>query len=281
MAIDSDIPCAQCGYNLRTLGREGRCPECGEEIWPSIEKFNTSIERWPPLIAESVESLTSRFEGCVLCIIAFVVNQSFWTVYMSSSWGFAYQPWMLGPSSATLVLLWWGLLKLALPRDSKSRQGVLTAVCATGSLLLPIITVYVTDYRRQFTGSFQLFLQVAMPVMWILAVIAVPMSFAVLAKWLRRAGRPIFAILAIMGIALSELLSFLARVVVGISAAVDRSSSRGGYSVRLITTKLNQIWLDDCGDDRPAHDYGDARNSCDRFRTSESGGPPVPPGQKY
>jgi hypothetical protein len=34
--IDFDLPCARCGYNLRTLPREGMCPECGEYVGPSL-----------------------------------------------------------------------------------------------------------------------------------------------------------------------------------------------------------------------------------------------------
>jgi hypothetical protein len=30
--IDQDRPCGQCGYNLRGLRPEGRCPECGTDV---------------------------------------------------------------------------------------------------------------------------------------------------------------------------------------------------------------------------------------------------------
>lgn len=35
-AIESEIPCIQCGYNLRTLEETGRCPECGAAILQSV-----------------------------------------------------------------------------------------------------------------------------------------------------------------------------------------------------------------------------------------------------
>jgi hypothetical protein len=31
-AIASDLPCLDCGYNLRGLRRDGRCPECGRAV---------------------------------------------------------------------------------------------------------------------------------------------------------------------------------------------------------------------------------------------------------
>jgi hypothetical protein len=34
-----DLPCAQCGYNLRGLGDDGVCPECGAAIGESVARF--------------------------------------------------------------------------------------------------------------------------------------------------------------------------------------------------------------------------------------------------
>lgn len=34
--IDDDVNCLSCGYNLRGLDREGRCPECGVAIGRSV-----------------------------------------------------------------------------------------------------------------------------------------------------------------------------------------------------------------------------------------------------
>ena len=34
--IETDLPCARCGYNLRTLPRDGACPECGESTARSV-----------------------------------------------------------------------------------------------------------------------------------------------------------------------------------------------------------------------------------------------------
>lgn len=34
--IDADVPCMRCGYNLRTLPRDGACPECGTSITETL-----------------------------------------------------------------------------------------------------------------------------------------------------------------------------------------------------------------------------------------------------
>ena len=33
--IETDLACIDCRYNLRTLPRDGKCPECGCPIWRS------------------------------------------------------------------------------------------------------------------------------------------------------------------------------------------------------------------------------------------------------
>ena len=34
--IDGDLPCLECGYNLRSLGCDGQCPECGLEVAETV-----------------------------------------------------------------------------------------------------------------------------------------------------------------------------------------------------------------------------------------------------
>lgn len=40
--IVCDLPCSRCGYNLRGLLVEGKCPECGE----SVEETVTAASEW-------------------------------------------------------------------------------------------------------------------------------------------------------------------------------------------------------------------------------------------
>ena len=37
IALDKDLPCLHCGYNLRGLKVGGHCPECGSRIRKSLE----------------------------------------------------------------------------------------------------------------------------------------------------------------------------------------------------------------------------------------------------
>lgn len=41
--LDHDLTCVTCGYNLRGLRRDGRCPECGGTIARSIEEAQRGV----------------------------------------------------------------------------------------------------------------------------------------------------------------------------------------------------------------------------------------------
>src|SRR5690349_6118053 len=36
--IDWDMPCAACGYNLRSQSSDSRCPECGQSIRRTLHR---------------------------------------------------------------------------------------------------------------------------------------------------------------------------------------------------------------------------------------------------
>lgn len=40
--IDGDLPCVECGYNLRALMYDHRCPECGRSIAESIAEYGNA-----------------------------------------------------------------------------------------------------------------------------------------------------------------------------------------------------------------------------------------------
>lgn len=48
-----DLSCVACGYNLRTLLAEGRCPECTQPVASAIDKYRG----YPEWLSESAENL--------------------------------------------------------------------------------------------------------------------------------------------------------------------------------------------------------------------------------
>ena len=50
--IDCDLQCLTCGYNLRTLRRDGLCPECGSPVADSLHTWLAGRDRrWLSLMA--------------------------------------------------------------------------------------------------------------------------------------------------------------------------------------------------------------------------------------
>ena len=43
--IDQDLHCVHCGYNLRTLAKDGDCPECGAPVEETIHPPQTMSPR--------------------------------------------------------------------------------------------------------------------------------------------------------------------------------------------------------------------------------------------
>ena len=66
--IDFDIFCVSCGYNLRGLHANGRCPECGAEITSSLDR---AIEDYVRPI-DSAWAVQIR-DGAILSIVSFIL----------------------------------------------------------------------------------------------------------------------------------------------------------------------------------------------------------------
>ena len=41
--IAKDVSCILCGYNLRTLRTDGRCPECGKPVWDTLSVLSCPL----------------------------------------------------------------------------------------------------------------------------------------------------------------------------------------------------------------------------------------------
>ena len=44
--LGQDIPCARCGYNLRTQIPDGRCPECGAAVEEALRRYVSADAHW-------------------------------------------------------------------------------------------------------------------------------------------------------------------------------------------------------------------------------------------
>ncbi len=62
--IVTDLPCVNCGYNLRMQPTEGLCPECGGRIWKSLDE---SVLNWG---AEYLNKLASSAKWVAVTALA-------------------------------------------------------------------------------------------------------------------------------------------------------------------------------------------------------------------
>jgi uncharacterized repeat protein (TIGR04138 family) len=99
-AIDSDVPCAACGYNLRGLVFDGRCPECGIDIIHSLRPFlkTRDAERAKWLEDVSLELRKRKFRS-IAEAGGFSVDAA---MFVWDAWNFAWAN-NLAPKSAAAV----------------------------------------------------------------------------------------------------------------------------------------------------------------------------------
>lgn len=57
LRIEQDVPCPDCGYNLRGLRMDGRCPECGR---PAVDTFARPLRAATGVLAEMMMRRSSR-----------------------------------------------------------------------------------------------------------------------------------------------------------------------------------------------------------------------------
>jgi len=66
-AIAVDVPCRRCGYNLRGLKPDGRCPECGTDVRVSLV---TLLRAADPAWVRRLAHGAHRFHWCLLVVMA-------------------------------------------------------------------------------------------------------------------------------------------------------------------------------------------------------------------
>ena len=107
--IAADVPCIQCGYNLRGLDFEGRCPECDQPISASVDDLLLARRR-----AQADSGLPLLF---------FTLGAFVFTMFGFASGFFA--ALLIGFSTHPFI----GLAALRLLRNRPYRHGW-AAVCA-------------------------------------------------------------------------------------------------------------------------------------------------------
>lgn len=112
--LDEDIPCRKCGYNLRTLLPEGRCPECNTAVGRSLQGdyLRFADPNW-------VESLASGMNWIVASIVInFVVGGATGGTAMCLRWVPIRMGWFMLPGLILGLVAVIGYWKVTVPDPS-------------------------------------------------------------------------------------------------------------------------------------------------------------------
>ena len=70
-AVTEDIPCRKCGYNLRSMHTDGRCPECGTSVWVSLQ--GTLLRYSDPNWVETIRRGFARMIAGITIVVAAMI----------------------------------------------------------------------------------------------------------------------------------------------------------------------------------------------------------------
>jgi hypothetical protein len=120
--IDADVRCIRCGYNLRSLPKTHHCPECGDDVAPSILAFEiASAAEKPDLEFSDVRWLTSLRDGAIAGLASVTLMV---LIGIAPEWAFARKSRpreiMLGVLCASWVLAGFSVWKLGRPEKAGS-----------------------------------------------------------------------------------------------------------------------------------------------------------------
>ena len=70
-AVNEDIPCRKCAYNLRSMRTDGRCPECGTSVWVSLQ--GTLLRYSDPNWVETIRRGFARMIAGITIVVAAMI----------------------------------------------------------------------------------------------------------------------------------------------------------------------------------------------------------------
>lgn len=142
--VEADVTCLGCGYNLRGLARDGRCPECGESVERSLhgDLIRYADPKWVDRITRGLKAMyysvvASLILGLFAAIIggAFLVSAAFSpivAVIMIAVW----TAWV--GIELAYPIGWW-LATTRDPAESERRSNERVALRTTAVLFFPMV----------------------------------------------------------------------------------------------------------------------------------------------
>lgn len=138
--IDVDVPCSQCGYNLRGLEVGGTCPECGRAVGESLIAGLQASQSARRVRDEDRPRINWWIRGCfslLAAITIFYVSHLMPSKFRALS-SIGWELTMVAPWAAW-GLTWLGMVFLSVPTAEMSKQQ---NVMQLRMLLWITITIY-------------------------------------------------------------------------------------------------------------------------------------------
>ena len=159
LTIAEDVPCEACGYDLRGLRHDWRCPECGADVGTSLRAHRA---RLAPLPAPDPVWARAVAEGAALGLVAlglllllcFLPGQWFYLprrdAPVSETPG---RVALLCVASAAWVVAWYSTWKLTTPapvgdQPAPRRRAAWAGRFATGYFLVPFVVGLLPTYEK-------------------------------------------------------------------------------------------------------------------------------------
>ena len=121
--IDDDLPCIDCGYNLRTCPPDGSCPECGGAVLQSMRY----------LLRFADPAWLRRLGWGTVWVIAGMCWGFLWEAWMFLGWFFVWPFW--SGRLLSVALMAWGVVILI----RRIRIKILRDVALVGTVLVVVI----------------------------------------------------------------------------------------------------------------------------------------------
>jgi hypothetical protein len=185
VALDVDLLCTRCEYNLRDLELTGNCPECGDTIRGSYERMLARNASLPDPLSQADSSWLKQVrEGVLWLLVAYLVIVLIGLVPGAMfAWKTKKRAAVLGIVCARWVLECFGVWKIATPEHRGEKQSFARQILRFGAVSL-LVTVLPWWTRDQPLQSILMFFAV----FGLLGIVATPCLYLVLARLARRAG---------------------------------------------------------------------------------------------
>lgn len=214
--VDVDLACIGCGYNLRTLPWEGRCPECTRPV-------KESVGGWGPVLTSRASVVTLRralglyFAGVALemvVAVAFRVATFFAMQLIANNW---YRPFLLlwiDGGAVARVLEWIAIILILFactPRHAFRFRGLVWVATPVALAFSVAEVIWLIDIHLRRPSGLQALAQTLVSLSSVCGIAVVSFMWLCLRSTVHREKHRWLARLCVLAL-ISELIGLVSAV---------------------------------------------------------------------